>query len=148
MENFSEGFLSATIKGVNGIWLAAGEGRTSFISVQDIAAVAAACFSDPSRHQELDLTGPEALSHGEVAEIISQASGRPVVYQSLTDEQMADGARAAGVPESAIDYMMTLYGVVRAGYAAAVTRDVQKAIGRPPIPFREFAQQHKSAWNV
>ena len=75
MENFSEGFLSGTIKGLNGIFLAAGEGRTGFISVRDIAAVVAACFSDPSRHQELDLTGPEALNHAEVAEIISRASG-------------------------------------------------------------------------
>ena len=69
-----------------------------------------------------------------------------MVYQALTDEQMAKGARAAGVPEPAIGYMTTLYGVVRAGYATPVTGDVQKAIGRPPIPFREFAQQHATAW--
>jgi uncharacterized protein YbjT (DUF2867 family) len=148
MENFSEGFLSKTIKDHNGIFLAAGEGRTSFISVRDIAAVAAACFSDPSRHQELDLTGPDALDHAEVAEIISKASGRPVVYQSLTDEQMAEGARAAGVPEPAIGYLTTLYGAVRAGYVAAVTGDVQKVLGRLPISFQQFAQQNTSAWRA
>jgi len=44
MENFSEGFLSGTIKSQNGIFLAAGEGRTSLISVRDIAAVVATRF--------------------------------------------------------------------------------------------------------
>ena len=32
MENFSEGFLSGSIKGQNGIFVAAGDGKTSFIS--------------------------------------------------------------------------------------------------------------------
>jgi uncharacterized protein YbjT (DUF2867 family) len=49
MENFSEGFLSGTIKGQNGIFLAAGEGRTSFISVRDIAAVVATRFLQATR---------------------------------------------------------------------------------------------------
>lgn len=148
MENFSEGFLSGTIKGQNGIFLAAGEGRTSFISVRDIAAVAAICFSSQANKQELDLTGPEALNHAEVAAIISEVSGRPVVYHSLTEEQMVAGARAAGIPQPAIGYMMVLYGVVRAGHAAAVTGDVQKAIGRPPISFREFAERKASVWKA
>ena len=38
MENFSEGFLSGSIKTQGAIFLAAGDGKTSFISVQDIAA--------------------------------------------------------------------------------------------------------------
>ncbi len=44
MENFSEGFLAAEIKAQNGIFLAAGEGKTSFISVLDIASAALAAF--------------------------------------------------------------------------------------------------------
>jgi uncharacterized protein YbjT (DUF2867 family) len=148
MENFSEGFLSGTIKGQNGIFLAAGEGRTSFISVGDIAAVVATCFSRPAHGLELDLTGPEALSHAEVATIVSEVSGREVVYHPLTEEQMVAGARAAGIPEPAIGYMTVLYSVVRAGYAAAVTGDVQKAIGRQPISFWEFARLHASVWKA
>jgi uncharacterized protein YbjT (DUF2867 family) len=146
MENFSEGFLSGTIKGQRGIFLAAGEGRTSFISALDIAAVAATCFSSQSNKQELDLTGPEALDHAEVAAIISEVSGRPVFYHPLTEDQMVAGVLAAGVPESAIGYMTVLYGAVRAGYAAAVTGDVQQVLGRPPISFLQFAKRKAAAW--
>lgn len=146
MENFSQGFLAGTIKGQNGIFLAAGDGKTSFISVRDVAAAALAAFRKPLTGQEFDLTGPEALDHSQAAAIISEVSGRPVAYHPLTEEQMVEGARAAGVPEAAIGYITVLYGVVRAGYAAAVTPDFERVAGRRPTTFREFAQANAAAW--
>lgn len=146
MENFSAGFLSGAIKGQNGISLAAGDGKTSFISTEDIAAVAAAAFSAPLAGQELDLTGAEALDHSEVAAILSEVSGRQIAYHSLTELQMAAGARRAGIPEPAIGYMLLLYSVVRAGYTAAFTGTVEKVLHRRPITFREFARRNASAW--
>lgn len=146
MENFSEGFLSGGIKEQNGIFLAAGDGKTSFISVHDIAAAALASFRQPIAGRELDLTGPEALDHSEAAKIIREVSGRPVTYHSLTEEQMIAGARAIGMPESAIAYMAALYGVVRAGYSAGVTADFEKATGRKPITFQNFALKAVASW--
>jgi uncharacterized protein YbjT (DUF2867 family) len=146
MENFSEGFLSGGIKGQDGIFLAAGNGKTSFISVRDIAAVALASFEKPLAGLELDLTGPEALDHSEAAATISEVSGRPVAYHPLTEEQMIAGTRAIGMPESAIAYLTVLYGVVRAGYAAGVTADFEKVTARKPIAFKEFAQTAVAAW--
>ncbi len=146
MENFSEGFLAANIKGQNGIFLSAGDGKTSFISVRDVAAAALAAFRKPLTSQELNLTGPEALDHSQAARIISEVSGRPVAYQALTEEQMIAGARAMGIPEPAIGYVTALYSAVRGGYTAAVTPDFEKVTGRGPTSFREFAQTNAAAW--
>ncbi|MGJ5815999.1 SDR family oxidoreductase [Paludibaculum fermentans] len=146
MENFSEGFLAGGIKGTGGIHLAAGDGKTSFISVRDIAAVALAVFRDSLTGKELDLTGPEALDHLEAAKIVSEVSDRAVAYHALTEEQMVDGARGLGMPESAIGYLTVLYSVVRAGYAAPVTPVVEQVVGRKPITFRAFAQANVAAW--
>jgi uncharacterized protein YbjT (DUF2867 family) len=146
MENFSEGFLAGGIKGQNGIFLAAGDGKTSFISVRDVAAAALAAFRTPLVGRELDLTGPEALDHSEAAKIISEASGRPVAYHCLTEEQMVAGARAIGMPEPAIGNLTVLYGVVRAGYAAGVTSDFENVTSRKPITFKNFAQRAAAAW--
>lgn len=146
MENFSEGFLAAGIKAQGRILLAAGEGKTSFIAVRDIAAVAVECFRKPLAGVELDLTGREALDHAEVARIISEVSGRAVAYHPLTEEQMLAGARAAGMPETAVAYMAALYQAVRAGLAAADTGVVEKVTGRPPVTFREFARSAAAAW--
>lgn len=146
MENFSEGAVAGGIKGQNGIFVAAADGKTSFISVQDIADSVVAAFQTPLKGREFDLTGPEALDHTEVAKIIADVSGRPVAYHALTEEQMTSGARAAGLPEPAVGYLAVLYGVVRAGYAAGVTTDVETVTGRKATSFRTFAQRAVSAW--
>jgi len=146
MENFSVGLLAGGIRNQNAIYLTAGDGKTSFISVRDIAAVVLAAFQQRLLGQEFSLTGPAALHHAEVARIISEASGRPVVYHSLSEEQMIAGAREGGMPEPAIIYLKALYEVVGAGFAAVVTGDVEKIIGRKPISFEEFARAEAAAW--
>lgn len=146
MENFSEGSVAGGIKAQNGIFVAAGEGKTSFISVRDIAACVVAAFRIPLLGRQLNLTGQESLDHLEVANVISEVSGRAVAYHPLTDEQMTAGARAAGMLEPAVSYLSVLYGVVRAGYAAGITSDVESITGRPPITFKAFAKSAAQAW--
>ena len=145
MENFSTGFLAPMIA-QGGIFLAAGDAGTSFISVEDIAAVAAAAFEKELLGSEYNLTGPEALDHDKVARIISEISGRRIQYHALSEEAMLQGARDQGMPEGAVQYMGILYGAVRSGWLASVTADVESVIGRPPVAFGDFAQANAAAW--
>lgn len=146
MENFSAGFAAPLIKDQNGIFLAASDGKTSFISTVDIGEVAAVAMDGKHNQNEYNLTGPEALDHHEVAKIISDASGREIAYHSLTEEEMLEGARSSGMPEGSVQYLGILYSVVRAGYAAAVTPDVEQLIGRKARTFSEFAQKSSNLW--
>lgn len=145
MENFSSGFLAPMIA-QGGIFLAAGDAGTSFISIEDIAAVAAAAFEKEHFGAEYNLTGLAALDHAQAAKIISEASGRQIQYHPLTEEAMLQGARDQGMPEGAVQYMGILYSVVRNGWMEAVTGDVEKVTGRPPAAFGDFAQAHAAAW--
>jgi uncharacterized protein YbjT (DUF2867 family) len=88
MENFSTGFIAPMIKHQRGIFLAAGDGKTSFISTADIADVAATAFSEARYGEEYNLTGPEALDHSQVAKLIGDAIGREVTYHALPEETM------------------------------------------------------------
>ena len=146
MENFSEGPQASGIKHGNAIYLAAGDGKTSFISVKDIAAVVALALKDSLTGTEIDLTGPEALDHMQVAEFISKASGRTIEYHSLTEEQMLDGARSHGMPEPVAAYLGVLYSVVRAGHAAGVAPVPASLSGYQPRTFQTFAGQ--TDWNA
>lgn len=146
MENFSQGFLAGGIRGSRAIHLAAGGGKTSFISVRDVAAAAIAVLLGSRINTAFDLTGPGALDHSEAAAAISRASGHTVTYQPLTEEAMLDGARAQGIPESVVGYMGGLYAAVRAGFAARVTGDFEALTGHAPISFEEFARAAASAW--
>lgn len=146
MENFSTGFVSPMIKRQGSIFLAAGDGKTSFISTKDIAEVAAAAFAQRLFGKEYNLTGPGALDHTEVARAISKAIGKEVTYQSLSEDAMLAGARQAGMPEGAVQYMRALYAAVRAGYAAVVTDDVERVTARKPMSFEAFVEMNKACW--
>ena len=66
----------------NEIVVPAGKGKTSFIDVRNIAAVAALALTETGHaNQAYDLTGSEALDDDEVAAILSQALGRPITYR-------------------------------------------------------------------
>jgi uncharacterized protein YbjT (DUF2867 family) len=145
MENFTTGFLAPMVR-QGGIWLAAGDGRTSFITTRDIAAVAVEAFVGAHHGMSYNLTGPQALDHTEVARLISQASGRAISYHAISEEEMLRGAMQNGLPESAAKFMAFLYSVVRNGWAAGVTNDVQQVTGRPPLSFEEFARLNAAVW--
>jgi uncharacterized protein YbjT (DUF2867 family) len=145
MENFSSGFVGPMIS-QGGIFLAAGDGKTSFISTADIAAVAASAFQEKRYGMTFSLTGPSALDHAEVAKIISGVSGKAITYHALSEEAMLQGARASGMPESAVQYLAALYRPVRQGLMSTVTTDVQQVTGKAPISFAEFARRSASFW--
>lgn len=145
MENFSTGFIAPMIA-QGGIYLAADDARTSFISTADIAAVAASAFEEGHYGSEYNLTGPDALDHSQVAGMISEITGKTISYHALPEEAMLEGAREQGMPEGAVAYMAVLYQAVRNGWMAAVTEDVQKAAGRPPITFGEFVRKSADHW--
>ena len=140
MENFSEGFLASSIRQQKAIYIAAGDGKISFISVKDIAAVVIAVLQQSLAGTEFDLTGPAALDHFEVAKIISKASGCTVVYHSLSEEQMLVGARSLGMPEPVVAYLGMLYAIVRAGYAAGIAPYPEFVGSRKPLTFEKFAE--------
>jgi uncharacterized protein YbjT (DUF2867 family) len=145
MENFSTGFLAPMLK-QGGIFLAAGDGKTSFISVVDIAEVAVAAFAKGLASKEYNLTGPEALDHTAAAAIISKVSGKKITYQAIPEDAMLSGLRGTGMPEGAVQYVGVLYSAVRAGYTAAVTQDGEKVTGKRPTTFGAFARQNLAAW--
>jgi uncharacterized protein YbjT (DUF2867 family) len=145
MENFSTGFIAPMIA-QGGIFLAAGNAKTSFISAADIAEIAARSFQNEHYGIAYNLSGPQALNHAEVASIISEVSGKEVIYHAISEEAMLQGARGSGLPEGAVKYLAFLYEAVRHDWMAVITEDVKKATGRAPISFAEFALKNAACW--
>ena len=91
-----------------------------------------------AHEQAVEIPGLDIFELGTAAR---EASGRTVVYHSLTEEQMLEGARSHGMPESAVAYLAVLYGVVRAGHAAGITPYPETVAGKKPLSFESFAEQ-------
>ena len=64
---------------------AAGDGRMALIDADDIGAVTSSVCAEPGRYHGavLDLTGPAAISYGEVADILSDACDLPRWWPSV-----------------------------------------------------------------
>lgn len=137
----------AEIRDESVLYMPAGEGRTAFIDARDIADVAAQVFTDPSMAgQALDLTGEDALTYDEVAEILSDVLGRPVEYADPSPLEFVSYARLQGYPWGFVIVMLGIYLAARFGQASRTTSTVEDILGRPPISFRQFAEDHAEAW--
>lgn len=125
----------------------AGDGRSAFIDVADVAAVAAKVLLEPGHAKRgYTLTGPRALSFQEVAEILSEVLGRPIRYRPRGVLRFIRDRQAEGVPLGMALVMTALYTVQRTGGAAGVTDDAFRILGRTPNDFRSYAQRNRHVW--
>ena len=140
MQNFSEDYMIEHIL-AGAIALPAGDTPEPFVDADDIADVAVAALTD-DKHigQRYELTGPRLLTFGEAAEEISNATGRDIPYVPVSIEEHAAVAAEQGVPAEVIDLLSYLFSEVLDGRNAHVTDGVQRAVGREPRDFREFAR--------
>lgn len=134
----------------NEIFVPAGDGRTSFIDAADIGEVAALALTDPAHlNQAYELTGSEALTYTEVARILTEVLGRPIRYANPSIPEFIWRKRYKEHTPLGFTLIMTaLYTVARLGKADGLTDEVQRLLGRKPRTFREFAEAHKSVWQI
>ncbi|MGA6872943.1 NAD(P)H-binding protein [Streptomyces pratensis] len=114
---------------------ATGSGRVGFVDAEDIAAVAVRALTDErAPDTDLVLTGPEPLSHDDIAAAVSEFTGRPVAHHRLSYEQMRDRLTT----ELPVEFAALLAGLDRGiagGAEDRVTDTVRRVTGRPPHTF-------------
>ena len=129
------------------IFIPAGNGRTAFIDVRDIGAVAARVLSEPGHEGAgYRLTGSESLSYAEVAAIMSAELGRPITYSDPSPLAFARRLRRRGYARGHIGVMQAIYLTTRLGMAAAVHPDAAALLGRPPLTLRQYVRDYAPAF--
>lgn len=141
MQNFTGDHPTARgIREHGEIATATGTGRVGFIDADDIAACACAALLAPEPPDtRYVLTGPEALSHADIAAILTEVTGRPVRHVDLTARQLTDRWVAAGLPEPLARTAAELDRAIANGEHDYTTTTVADLTGRPPRTFREHA---------
>jgi NAD(P)H dehydrogenase (quinone) len=64
----------------------------------------------------------------------------------VTDEQLAGGMKAAGVPEPFIPTLVSFDTATRAGNLAAITSDVETLSGKKPRSLKAYLEANKAAF--
>ncbi|MFV9834326.1 NmrA family NAD(P)-binding protein [Bacillus stercoris] len=148
MQNFINVQHQMSIQNEGRIVTASGEGKLGFIDADDIAETAVRALTDAVPHQTHHiLTGPEALSYAEAAEIIGAAAGRRVKHVSISRSELQNRMAAAGLPADYASFMAGLDEAISHGAEHRVTDTVKRVTGKEPRSLSEFAAAHAAYWN-
>lgn len=142
---FSDNFHNFWKTGIDHgqIALPAGTGKSSFIDVRDIAESAAvALTTDRFDGQSFNLTGPEAISYADAAQLLSEVTGKPVRYVPIDDSAFVEALTGAGVARDYADFLASIFHPVREGWTAAVTDHVQTLTGHAPRSLATYARDN------
>ena len=135
------------IKKTHEICVPAGKGKTSFIDVRDISAVSALALSeDGHENKAYELSGSEALTYYEVADILSGVLNANITYTNPSMFAFYRRMRTYNHPFMFIIVMTALYTVSKLGLAGKISNEFQRLMGREPITFKQFAEDYKECW--
>ena len=148
---FMQGFINfqgSSIKNNGAFYIPAEDAKVSMVDVRDIAAVAVKALVDGERHYNKTymVTGPEALSYHQAAEILSNATGKKIDYVNISDQEARAAMKEVGLNDWLIDTISDLYTYFRKGYASQVSSAIEEVTGKKPITFGQFARDYAEAF--
>jgi uncharacterized protein YbjT (DUF2867 family) len=130
------------------IFIPAGKGKTNFIDTRDIGEVIAKVLAEGEPHigTSYELTGTTSYTYYEVAELLSQITGKRISYTSPGMFTFYRKKKKEGLAPSFILVMIALYTVARLGKADATTSTFQELTGHEPISLEEFVRDYKDTF--
>jgi uncharacterized protein YbjT (DUF2867 family) len=153
MQNFSEGlrWRESLVDGIrerDEIAAPGGDGVVSYVSTEDVAAIAAVALTEDGHEgRAYAPVGPESLTLTEVAEHISWATGRRIRYTEVDQTHIRDALLATGAPPETAEHNSRMYvHAVSSGALGVRNDDVFHVTGQPPVSFAQFAIGAAAAW--
>lgn len=144
MQNIS-GVHSVEIVELDQIFVPAGKSKTSFIDAADIGLAIATVLHDAKTHKNsaFTITGPEALTYDQVADILANVTGRKITYTHPSYLKYRNYyQKNRKLEKSYVNVTVALYFMTRMGTAKVVTDEFFRLTGKKPRTFEAFARDH------
>ena len=140
-------YWARSIKAAAIVRSATGEGRIPFIHPRDIADVSIKALTTTDYlGQSLGITGPEALTYGEMTAKIATAIGRSVRFETMTEDEAREQQVVWATPPALVDARLSIFRAIREGRLATVTEEVQRVLGRAPLSFDRWVSENCDAF--
>ena len=121
----------------NGIHLPAGDGRVSYALRSDEAeAIGNVLSTGDCISRIYNFTNTQTYSFDDVADALSEISGKSVKYFPLTMDVYKTEAKTKGVPDHALEMMLPFYTDIANGQGSTVSNDLEEALGRKPVDLK------------
>lgn len=111
---------------------AAGEGRIAAASRADLAAAAVAALTGDTDDRKVYELGGAAFTNDQLAEEVSNATGKTVTAKNVTTEELAQVMVGAGLDEGTAGFWASVDADIAAGQLDTDSTDLAKLIGREP----------------
>lgn len=133
---FFDNFHHFWLKGITEhdlVAVPAGDAKTSFIDVRDIADAAIAALTTADFDgQALTLTGSESWSYAEAVDVLSRVLGRTIRYDAVDTEGFVAYAAKTGFSSEQAQILAPVFYPVAQGWQSADTGEVARMTGRQP----------------
>jgi uncharacterized protein YbjT (DUF2867 family) len=117
--------------------------RVSPVDIRDVAKVAYRVLTENGHDNvRYELTGPEALTMTEIAEVISKVTGQHIPYCDVSPTEHSKIMRDEGAPPPVIELLTQLYSERRKSRYSSVILEPYKKFGLVPTSFEEFSREH------
>jgi uncharacterized protein YbjT (DUF2867 family) len=141
--------MAGGIRKSGAVALPAAGAAVAQIDVRDIAAVMVRVVVEAGHEgKAYDLTGPEAFTWFEAAEVLSAVADRPIRYEPIAPEEFKRQLEGAGTPAWLADALNELFAQLRAGTGMRTTDHVRRITNQPPRSFSLFARDHAHAFRA
>lgn len=122
-----------------GVRVPAGVGKAGYACREELAETHAVVLTgDGHENKSYSLYGDPAVSFSDIARILSDISGRPVPFKSVSDQEYIANLVSGGLPEPAAGFVLSWVHGVNAGEWDGQTGDLEKLLGRKPTTPTEF----------
>ena len=141
-------FMGPTIAKESTLYAPAGDALLPWVDTRDIAAVVGTVLTSKD-HENLiyEITGPEALTYTQVAEVLSKQLGRQITYVNVPDGAAQQSMVGMGMSPWLAEGMITLYHMFKAnGPTAQVLGTVERITGRAPRTLAAYLKENEASF--
>lgn len=125
----------------------AGVGKVACVTRDDVAASAARVLVDESFDgQTFDLTGPEAITLAEAAEIMTRYVGAPISYYPESMDEAWASRAVYGAPNWEVEAWISTYVAIAAGEFDVVSNEVRILTGNESQSLDQFLTLHPESY--
>jgi uncharacterized protein YbjT (DUF2867 family) len=142
-QNFLNQFLQSVRDGA--IVAPSEKGKTSYVDIRNVGEATSVVLQNPAAHKGkiYAITGKEALTHSQMAEILSQQLSKKVVHVSPSPEEYKKILAGFNVPDFLYEFLTVLYGTIAKGQWSAISNDYTLLTGKTPTTFADFVKEYR-----
>ncbi|OKS86744.1 SDR family oxidoreductase [Mucilaginibacter polytrichastri] len=123
----------------NGIFTPAGDGRTPFLPITEMAEANAVVLTTPGHeNKEYTIASETAFSFSEIADLLSDLTGKTITYHQPKLGEYIIQLIQTGASEDDAAYITRFCGAIAKGEFHTNKSDVKKLLGRSLVSLQDF----------